>query len=161
MAKFWNISATVFSVGLVVSGCAAAAEPITFTGKILAPIGYPVAPDGTQVRTSSELLVDGGECFSGANFSDIAEGTQVSVSNQAGEIVGLGRLAAGRQELGGREMDWGDWVVYDPPICEYQFEVEVPPGADFYTVVVGGGARGELVYTERELKQGINLTLGG
>jgi hypothetical protein len=150
----------------VLAGCGVGdgiREPSSFTvdGSIAVPTAFPVAPDGQIVATSSEFLVDGGTCSSDSGFEDIREGAQVKVTDESGKIVGLGRLKPGEQALGGRQMTWQDWVVYNPAICEYRFQIEVESIADFYSVTIGNGARGALTYTQEELEQGLSLSLGG
>jgi len=138
-------------------------EPDSFTvdGSITVPTAFPVAPDGKMVATSSELLVDGGTCSSDSGFDDIRDGAEVKVADEAGKIIGLARLESGEQVLSGREMTWHDWVVYDPSICEYRFQIEVEASADFYSLAIGNGSRGALTYTQEELQRGITLSLGG
>lgn len=106
-------------------------------------------------------MVSGGTCSSDPDgFGDIAEGAQVEIRDETGEIIGLGRLQEGKQDLGERELTWQDWVVYDPAICKFRFEVETQAGADFYSLSIGNGQRGALSYTEEELRIGVDLSLG-
>lgn len=132
---------------------------IQVVGSITVPPIYPVDPDGSLASGLDEPMQDGGECRASDGYSDIAEGGQVTVTNGTGDIIGIGRLEAGRQELP-FEITYEEFLRQEQPICSFSFSFEVQKGEDFYSLSVGNGNRGEITYTEEEIGSGIFLTLG-
>lgn len=117
----------------------------------------PGASVGT-FEVKGELTLDGGDrgiqpadmgCAGASGYSDIAEGTAVTVSDATGTTVALGRLDHGRNDGSlGRQQ------------CSFTFVVAgVPAGKGFYGVEVSH--RGRVQYTEAELtSRPLKLTLG-
>lgn len=86
---------------------------------------------------------EGGECKGTGGYDDITPGAQVVISAE-GETVGKGELGE---------------ATYEDGWCVFPFTVsEVSGGSDFYTVEIAG--RGGLEYTEEELEEGVELSLG-
>lgn len=87
---------------------------------------------------------DGSGCELPSTLTDIGEGTQITLSEGTSGPVGASTLA----------YDGGDLSS-----CTFTFDFdEVPAGAAFYLIEVPG--RGQLTYTEDELRAGVEITLG-
>lgn len=98
----------------------------------------------TSSLTAVDLLSDGGPCSGKGGYSDIADGTQVVVSDGAGATLALGQITNS---------------VYSPADCHFDLAVDhIPAGRSFYKVEVSH--RGGVQYTEQQMKQGVSLTLG-
>lgn len=84
-------------------------------------------------------------------YSDIADGTSATVSDESGKILAVGRLEGGEYLL----------LIGGPTGCRFEFTVEVPR-ADVYRFEVG--ARGQLDYSYSELRERaflLSFDLGG
>ncbi len=92
-----------------------------------------------------------GECSAGgqdSNYPDVYEGAQVTVTNGAGAVVGVGTLSPGQLEdpilvheaavPGSADIPGSDIPAFDTlqGRCRYDFAVEVG-SADFYMIRVG------------------------
>lgn len=152
---------------LTLSGCAA--SDIQVIGSITVPPMYAVNQDGDLASSDysgtdydAMALSDGGPCLADDGYDDISENSQVTVTDQSGEVVGVGRLGPGVQ-TGSTGYSYGDFLNNDspPPICAFTFEFTVPGGSEFYNLSVGNNNRGEITYTAEELASGVFLTLGG
>jgi len=87
---------------------------------------------------------DGSGCRLPVSLSDIGEGTAISLTRATGTLLGTDTLA----------YDGGDLSS-----CTFTFEfVDVPAAAGVYLIELPG--RGQLTYTEEELRAGIDITLG-
>jgi hypothetical protein len=166
MNKF-VLSFVVPVLALTLSGCAE--SDIQVIGSITVPPLYAVNQDGDLAKYDysgtdfdSMALSDGGPCRADDGYDDISENSQVTVTDGAGEVVGVGRLSPGVQ-TGSSGFSYGDFLGsgYRPPICAFSFEFTVPGGSEFYNLSVGNSNRGEITYTAEELATGIFLTLGG
>jgi hypothetical protein len=116
----------------------AAAAPATFT--LAGTVGVHAGP---QLRGQP-----GWPCVATGGYTDVAEGTQVVVTDRAGKTVALSRLTSGQIQGAGYERR-----------CLFKFQVpEVPAGQPFYGVTVAD--RGTLQYDEAEARAGVSLTLG-
>lgn len=103
-----------------------------------------VLKDESSNIYSSAITVTGSTCSGSGGYSDIEEGTPVTVKNGKGEILATAFLEAGE---GGRYQ------------CTFPFSFEITEGEERYVVAVG--RRGELSYTFDELKaNGVMLVLG-
>lgn len=91
----------------------------------------------TSITTSSGSVQLGGSCTTRGADSDIVEGTDVSVRDDADKVVGSGALAAGT-------LDFTTHVV-----CVFRFSVTGIPDATFYTVEIG--SRGKLTFSKDDL----------
>jgi hypothetical protein len=166
MIKF-VLSFVVPVLALTLSGCAA--PDVQVIGSITVPPLYAVNQDGDLASEDypgtdyhSMALSDGGPCLADDGYDDISANSQVTVTDGAGEVVGVGRLNPGVQ-TGSVGLSYGDFLNNrNPrPICAFSFEFTVPGGGEFYNLSVGSSNRGEITYTAEELATGIFLTLGG
>lgn len=86
---------------------------------------------------------DGAACSGNEMYGDIAQGTQIVVSDPEGTIVAVGTL--------------GDGTTKGPD-CVFPFTVEhVPKMEKFYGITLG--QRGTLTYTPDQMKEGLHLYL--
>ena len=101
---------------------------------------------GHSLKGTMTLYVEpsAGVCINpGGGYSDIHEGTNVTVRDEAGKILATGALQRGHYEADG---------------CVYDFEVSDLPDTKFYQVEVSH--RGEITYSEDELNaSGWNVAL--
>ncbi|MFN3339652.1 MAG: hypothetical protein ACK40Z_08150 [Dietzia sp.] len=87
---------------------------------------------------------DGSGCDLPITLSDIGEGTRITLTEGVYTTLGSTVLA----------YDGGDLSS-----CTFTFDFgEVPSGAPFYLIEIPG--RGQLTYTEDELRAGVDITLG-
>jgi hypothetical protein len=103
----------------------------------------------------------GDECFGEGGSSDINEGADVTVRNEAGETIALGSLGLGHLEEafpGGSDRDkYGAFGL----ACVFPLEVNGVPDARFYSVEVSH--RGETSYSRDEMEANswtVELSLG-
>lgn len=125
----------------VVSACggfdrvAAYRPPLTVSGSISVP--------GERV--------DGGwtECVAEDGYDDIAQGAQVTVTDQDGRVLAVSELDAGAMPGG------------DSGRCLFTFTVSpVPSGQRLYGIHVGNDHRGVMRYTADQLSHQVALTIG-
>lgn len=116
-------------------------------------------------------------CRGGGGYDDQRAGAQVTVRNEAGDVIGIGRLSTGEygalrvdtgepiSSLGmwrtsnGTKTDDGDWAYRG--LCVFTFTVELTEDSDFYEVQVAD--RNPLTHTRAELEAAgweVALTLG-
>lgn len=109
--------------------------------------GAPFTVEGrfTVVSSPGEPVSgDGDGCDLPPTLSDIGEGTRITLVDGAATVLGSARLA----------YDEGDLSS-----CTFIFGFsDVPSGGSFYLIELAG--RGQLLYTEDELRSGIEITLG-
>lgn len=87
---------------------------------------------------------DGSGCELPVSLSDLGEGTRISLIGGISDTIGSTLLS----------YDSGDLSS-----CTFTFDFEeVPSGVAFYLIEIPG--RGQLTYTEDELRAGIDITLG-
>lgn len=153
---------------LTSSGCSLAEDfmapgTISVSGSVSVPPALAVLPNGEWAGMNDELLVNGGKCESSESYSDITSGGQVTLKDGAGEIVAIGKLVEGVQDLGGRSLTAVQFFFEadEFPICKFTFQLDVPAGKDFYSLSIGDPTRSQFSYTEAELSQAVNITLGG
>lgn len=105
------------------------------------------AVDGTLLVSASPgepVSGDAGRCELPPTLSDIGTGTRIGLLGPTGAPIATAMLSYG----GG-----------DQASCTFAFDFEaVPAGEPFYLVEIPG--RGQLQYTERELREGVDVTLG-
>lgn len=133
----------VLAIGV---GLGAAAVGACWAGVALAGRGTSFSTDGTLTVAGIGVGLDIGELCSGTGgYSDIAFGTQVTITDAAGTVVAVGSLDLGRKTEQG---------------CEFPFTVDdITPGSKFYTVEISH--RGGLTKTEDQLRAGgLAFTLG-
>lgn len=95
----------------------------------------------------------GATCVGTRGFDDIRAGMEVRLSSD-GTTLDVARFGNGEmarvteRPYQSPEMQRAQLVEYDTP-CEFTFELEVPPGYEFYTVTIG--RRGERTYSYDEI----------
>jgi hypothetical protein len=96
--------------------------------------------------SGSLLSATGSDCAGSGGYSDLAPGGQVTVTDETGKVVGVGRITVGQGS------------PYQP--CVLLFEVAgVPSGARYYGVEVTH--RGKIQKTEADLRSAtLNLEIG-
>lgn len=151
------------ALAATVSGCggtsgvpaAAPVAPTTFevTGSML------ISPDYTQLWSTTggardAKSVEGKPCQSGDGYDDIAAGSQVTVRDGGGKIVGIGRLGGGITQTIGTEPINNVGVAN----CSFALTVNgVPAGSKFYSVEVAH--RGQVQFTATAIRQPLSLNL--
>lgn len=149
---------------IVAVGAAVAVTAGSWTGYSL------LTPDTITVKGAisfpHESLIDksflndgpqglGEPCAPPDGYDDITRGAQVVVKNIDRQTVAVGELRSGTVKKVGVD---GDATLTN---CSFPFTVEVEPdGSDFYTIHVGNEARGEVEFTEAQLRRKVNLSLG-
>ena len=117
------------------------------------------------------VLSDGMECIVSDGFSDIEAGVRVVVNSEEGTIIGAAPVESGVYVLNQFYVDEGV-ESYTVPAeegyefiekvdarsfvdsrgdCMFPFVIELSDEAEFYSLTVGGGERGELVYSHAEM----------
>jgi hypothetical protein len=92
-------------------------------------------------------------CIATDGYDDIHEGAQVIITDQDSHTVGVGELQAGTVRLAVGPDDFN--------LCAFRFTVAgVAQGAKFYQVHVGNQNRGQLQYTEDEIRKPVELSIG-
>jgi hypothetical protein len=160
--------------GLLVAGCSAAATPI-IVYVTPAPTAPPTAsptveasPEPTVAPTTvptpvqhtisgSLLLIDmsgrgvgysvASGCGGRGGYSDISEGAQVTVRDDAGKVIATGHLGAG---------GWASGMS-----CRFDFTIGSVPDAEFYQVEVSH--RGPMSYSRADMEAmhwSVEMTLG-
>lgn len=100
--------------------------------------------DKSPSEYSTPITVSGSTCSGSGGYSDIDEGTQVTVKNGKGEVLTTTTLGAGS---GGRY------------VCTFPFSFQITEGEDRYVVTVS--RRGDMSYSFNDLKaKGVALQLG-
>jgi hypothetical protein len=132
-----GVGATLLATRAVATSAAAEASTTSPTATTFTVSGSMVLHDG--------FGADGVPCSGDGGYSDIAEGTQVVISDESSKTLAVGVLKAGRRDSNGR--------------CKFPFEVlRVPTGQSFYGIEVSH--RGRLQYSESQIRQGLQLSLG-
>ena len=93
-------------------------------------------------------ILDSGPCRGTGGYGDIDEGTEVTVTDEAGTVIGNGRLGEGR---------------YLEDACAFRFTIPRVPMAKFYKIQISKEQRGELSYSYEELEAAnwtVELELG-
>lgn len=89
---------------------------------------------------------DGDACHTTGGFTDIQPGAQVVVTDDTGKTVAVGELGDGK-------------VVSAGLACQFPLKIsDIPAGAKFYKVEISHRTGPE--YTEKELRAGLDLSLG-
>lgn len=89
---------------------------------------------------------DGDECHTTGGFTDIETGAQIVVTDDQGKTVAVGELGGGK-------------VAAEGLACQFPFTIkDIPAGSKFYKVEISH--RGGPQYTERQLRSGLDLSIG-
>jgi hypothetical protein len=100
----------------------------------------------TDFYLSSSVETNGSSCYTSGGYSDVNSGTNVSVKNGDGKLLGVTDLSSG--------------VTVGSYRCKFSFELEVSK-SDFYSFDIGN--RDEVSYSKDELESkdwNLELTLG-
>jgi hypothetical protein len=171
MSRGMVVAVTAAIVGLVVAGGAAAVSRVsgsdagpgaggdadrTISGTMVVAVSDYASACGQEYATAGERLdwlrdmLDGGTfpCPEGpgGGYSDISDGTQVTVKDAAGTVLAAGTLTGGTITVGE---------------VAFTFTVEGVPDADLYQVEVS--RRGALSYTADQMDEAdwsVNVSLG-
>lgn len=92
------------------------------------------------------------DCHGTGGYDDVKAGTQVTVKDAAGKVVGVGQLGQGTATIG--------WMGGEQTAtqCTFPLKVNNVPAGDFYEVQVGG--RKPIAVTAAQVDAGLKLTLG-
>jgi hypothetical protein len=93
-------------------------------------------------------LTPGARCSGDGGYGDLRGGAQVVLADERGDTLSTGRLSAGE---------------FDGLGCVFSFALEDVARADFYSLTVAGGHRGQLQYSYDELADGdwsVQLSIG-
>lgn len=116
----------------VVAGCGGSssdgAEAAASPGKVMFS-GTVQVQFINRAAAEQQFKVQGTSCIGTGSFSEVKQGTQVTITDAAGAIVGSTELEQGRPDLSG-----GSDEVFKN-FCRFGFRADVAP-ADFYTVKV-------------------------
>jgi hypothetical protein len=128
--------------GLIVGLVVAAVVVLVGAGVVVlgltghTPISVPGVSRGFQVRGMLTVA----NCDS-LGYDDIQAGTEVTITDESGKVLAVGKLNGGAAH------------------CNFPFVIDnVPPGEKFYGITISH--RGTLHYTEAQMRQELDLTLG-
>ncbi|MFF0575501.1 hypothetical protein [Streptosporangium saharense] len=111
------------------------------------PAPAPLTVGGTMSVPGSSLIGDPRSCVTTGGYSDIREGTQVVITDEASKTIALGSLEAGKPDS------------QSSALCVFPFSVQnVPGGRPFYGIEISH--RGRLQYTAAQITMSLQLTLG-
>jgi hypothetical protein len=156
------IAATAALVLLALTGCGGAAgadatptPTATPSEKFTASGTISTRPSLTYFAPGDEEAghTVGDECISTDNYDDIAQGTQVVVTDDSGKTVGVGSLNGG--VLAGD----ADITSMLEASCSFSFSVRVDSPSKFFGVEAGNDARGDIQVSREDLKAGAELSL--
>ena len=120
--------------------------PIPGTDQFRIAGTFEIRPDADEDADDiSFLSMPLGGCVTLGGYDDIKIGTQITVRDQSGTIIGVGELEPIHTEMNK---------------CEFTFTIAVP-NVTFYTFEMG--RRGEITYTKQELEQAdwhVDLVIG-
>lgn len=148
----------VMTLGLVFFGPGSGRGPVGLPGSSSEPRqipgpapdrahGAPFTVEGRFTVVSSpgaQVSGDGESCELPPTLSDIGEGTRITLVEDSTTVLGTAQLV----------YDEGDLTS-----CTFTFGfTDVPSGGAMYVIQLAG--RGQLIYTEDELRAGIEITLG-
>lgn len=110
--------------GSSANGASAVASPsrVSFTGTVQVQFV-------NRTAAEEQFKVQGTSCVGAGSFSNVRPGTEVTITDAAGKIVGSTTLGQGQPDLSG-----GGAQVFKN-FCRFPFSADVDP-ADFYTVKV-------------------------
>ena len=97
--------------------------------------------------------VDGVTCFTGSGYTDIKTGTQVSVTDAAGDVVALGELGYGVAKDTYPQLPGTD-------VCRFDFRIEGIPGKDGDIFGVEVANRGSVNFKAAGKTTPVSLNLG-
>lgn len=90
------------------------------------------------------------DCVSSASYADVAEGAQIIATDASGDVVAIGTLEAGQYEFESDKM-----------VCQFSFNIEdIVLDKKFYGLSVGNVFRGDVQFSEEDMRVGPRLYLG-
>lgn len=119
------------------------------TGSLTIPFGTtldPTARDTAADTSTAPVLRD--PCVTEGGYTDISDGTAVTIGGATGQTLAIGSLDAGRVTTN----------ASNNAECQFGFSVPVPAGQSLYTVTISH--RGTQTFTPDQVTQGIELSLG-
>ena len=141
---------------LLVAACGGAATTTTTTEPPTTTASTTTTSPTETITGSIELqegmLSPRDDCSGQGGYDDITAGAQVVVKDGDGNVIGTGRLEAGRATEAIAGTMW---------FCTFDFSLEVPADMPFYVIEVSH--RGELTYSLAEMEEQdwmLSLTLG-
>lgn len=140
------------SPAVAASSSSGSPEPLSFFGSITVPflgddLFAPQAADPNVAATGAPVLGD--SCVTRGGFTDVSEGTAVTIGGPDGKTLAVTALDAGKVT--------GD--AGSPAQCTFDFDANVPDGLASYTVTISH--RGTQVFTAQQEREGlVALTLG-
>lgn len=117
--------------------------------------GASIDISGTLVLTadSDGVTSVGGTCLGAGGYEDIDEGTEVTLTNESGTILGTGMLSTGTPAVSGLNT-----------ACTFTFDFgQISGKAKFYSVNIGSGHRGKITDSAADLMSAgykFSITLG-
>lgn len=136
--------AAVAAIGL--AGCSSGSAPITSHGSVIV-FASPFNEQNVQEA-----------------YPDVASGSQVTVTDSSGKVIGTGTLSSDPAKTAatlvtataGTGLTASEMTEF---VAVYDFTVTVPGGEDRYGIKIGQN-RGTIYETPKQMKQGPSLTLG-
>lgn len=158
-----TLSATSEGAGLAAGSTLA---PESETG--FAPVGSiqirAIAWKGEEDDNYKGRTQAGNICYFGTDgnpYPDISTGTEVTLRDSSGSLVGITRLQYGRMQsgwtAGAEDVYYNDNFKYDYCVWDFKFD-KIDSNDDYFTIEIG--RRGENSYTRSELSYGVFLKLG-
>ncbi len=129
-------------------GVSASSGPGTITVHGSIALGPTAAGDSTDPSGAT----DGDPCLAVGGYTDISQGTTVTIGGAGGQTLAVAGLGAGR------EADVDDSLGVAAGNCVFPFTAQVPAGQSAYTVTISH--RGTTTFTPAQAQSGMNLTLG-
>lgn len=125
-------------------------SPIDLHGTLTIPFASTdlLSPNAKDTEANGEIHI-GDTCVTLGGYTDISEGTAVTVGGDKGQTLAIGSLRQG--SVTGQ--------AGQAASCEFGFDVQVPAGLSLYTVTISH--RGMQTFTPDQVAAGIQLTLGG
>lgn len=123
-----------------------------------APAEVPTLTIAGELETPDRSLglTNGLPCEVGPGYEDVKAGAQITVTDEAGKVIGLGQLGAGLTSIienvnGTGRTSW---------LCEFHFSVpNIPGGHQFYGIELAH--RGVVRFTPDQIESGkVKLSLG-
>lgn len=150
---------------LALTGCAAAEAPssaLTMTASSKpVPAARTVSGFVNVTATSEQFTVffaaseldpfnKSYDCVAAGGYADVADGAQITATNSAGDVVAIGTLEAGQYDF-----------ELDKMFCQFPFSIEdIVLDEKFYGLSVGNVFRGNLQFSEKDMRVGPRLFLG-
>lgn len=157
-----RLAAAAIATAMLLSACSsssagpsASPTPTTSAPAVVIDgwISVPIDPRSVSrtVLKDDKAYIGETPCEPKAGYDDLTDGAQVTITNEKGDVVALGKL-----EAAGLWADDPEELVITSD-CRFNFVVTVPAGSQFYGVEITH--RGVVRYSAEDLKQKIRLRL--